>query len=193
MAIHLYEEAKNANLVQTPAYTTPVKCNVSLQNKPYQAIIDSGASISMIAHKAVKELGLTIEKTSNSLIVPAVGISTRPLGIIKDLLVKIDHVTIPLTVEVVDTTSYSLLLGNDWNQKVEANYNWKNGCYTFKWENKKHTIPTTYESNQPLPSQPTVTAPDELDLYEPEYLYPREAYAFDREDSDQSPSLEENE
>ena len=193
LATHLYEEAKNANLVQTPAYTTPVKCNVSLQNKPYQAIIDSGASISMIAHKAVKELGLTIEKASNSLIVPAVGTSTRPLGIIKDLPIEIDHITIPLTVEVVDTTSYSLLLGNDWNQKVEANYNWKNGCYTFKWENKKHTIPTTYESNQPLPSQPTVTAPDELDLYEPEYLYPREAYTFDREDSDQSLSPEENE
>ena len=119
----MYEEAKNANLVQTPAYTIPVKYNVSLQNKPYQAIIDSGASISMIAHKTVKELGLTIEQTSNSLIVPAVGISTRPLGIIKDLPVKIDHITIPLTVEVVDTTSYSLLLGNDWNQKVEANYN----------------------------------------------------------------------
>jgi hypothetical protein len=132
LAAHLYEEAKNANLVQTPAYTTPVKCNISLQHKPYQAIIDSGASISMISHKTVKELGLTIEKASNSLIVPAVGTSTRPLGIIKDLPVEIDLVTIPLTVEVVDTTSYSILLGNDWNQKVEANYNWKNGRYTFR-------------------------------------------------------------
>ena len=193
LAAHLYEEAKNANLVQTPAYTTPVKCNISLQHRPYQAIIDSGASISMVSHKTVKELGLTIEKASNSLIVPAVGTSTRPLGIIKDLPVEIDHITIPLTVEVVDTTSYSVLLGNDWNQKVEANYNWKNGRYTFRWENKKHTIPTTYESNQPLPSQPTITNPDELDIYEPEYLYPREAYAFNLEDSDQSPPPEDDE
>ena len=123
LATHLYEEAKNANLVQTPAYTISVKCNVSLQNRPYQAIIDSVASISMIAHKVVKELGLTIEKASNSLIVPAVGTSTWPLGIIKDLPVKIDHITIPLTMEVVDTTFYSLLLDNDCNQKMEANYN----------------------------------------------------------------------
>ncbi|RIB30959.1 hypothetical protein C2G38_2151057 [Gigaspora rosea] len=123
LATHLYEEAKNANLVQTPAYTTLFKYNVSLQNKPYQAIIDSSASISMIAYKAVKKLGLTIKKASNSLIVPAVGTSTHSLGIIKDLSVKIDHITISLTVEVVDTTSYSLLLGNDWNQKVKANYN----------------------------------------------------------------------
>src|SRR5260363_204403 len=59
-------------------------------------------------------------------------------------------------------TSYSVLLDNDWNQKVEANYNKKNGCYTFRWENKKHTISTTYKSNQPLPSQPTVTNSEEL-------------------------------
>src|SRR6185437_10807294 len=53
-----------------------------------------------------------------------------------------------------------------------------NGCYSFKWKNKKHTIPTSYESNQPLPSQPTVTDPAELDTYEQEYLVPQEAYAF---------------
>ena len=193
LAAHLYEEAKNTNFIQTPAYTTPVKCNISLQSQPYQAIIDSGASISMVSHKTVKELGLTIEKASNSLIVPAVGTSTRPLGIIKDLPIEIDHITIPLTVEVVDTTSYSVLLGNDWNQKVEANYNWKNGCYTFRWKNKKHTIPTTYESNQPLPSQPTITHPDELDIYETEYLHPREAYAFNLEESDKSSSPENDE
>jgi len=193
LAAHLYEEAKNTNFIQTPAYTTPVKCNIFLQSQPYQAIIDSGASISMVSHKTVKELGLTIEKASNSLIVPAVGTSTRPLGIIKDLPIEIDHITIPLTVEVVDTTSYSVLLGNDWNQKVEANYNWKNGCYTFRWKNKKHIIPTTYESNQPLPSQPTITHPDELDIYETEYLHPREAYAFNLEESDKSSSPENDE
>ncbi|KAF0556668.1 gag-pol fusion protein [Gigaspora margarita] len=103
-----------------------------LEHKLYQAIIDSSTSISMIFHKTVKELGLTIEKTFNSFIVPAVETSTQPLGIIKDLLVEIDHVTIPLTVEVVDTTSYSVLLSNNWNQKVEANYNKKNSCHTFK-------------------------------------------------------------
>ena len=41
--------------------TTPVKCNIKIRNRPYQAIVDSGASISMIAHKVVQELGLRIE------------------------------------------------------------------------------------------------------------------------------------
>src|SRR6185437_10460958 len=35
-----------------------------------------------------------------------------------------------------------------------------------------------YESNQPLPSQPTITNPAEFDTYEQEYLVPQEAYAF---------------
>ena len=28
MSAYLYEEAKNANLVQSPTHTTPVKCNI---------------------------------------------------------------------------------------------------------------------------------------------------------------------
>ena len=77
----------------------------------------------MIAHNVVKELGLKIEQASSSLIVSAIGTSTRPLGIIKDLPVEIEEVIIPIIVEVVPATSYSLLLGNDWSRKLNANYN----------------------------------------------------------------------
>ena len=41
---------------------TPVKCFIDLKNHTYPAIIDSGASVSMIAHKVVKELGLKIDE-----------------------------------------------------------------------------------------------------------------------------------
>ena len=123
MSAYLYEEAKNANLIQLPTHTTPVKCNIWLRNRPYQAIIDSGAAISMIAHQTVKELGLKIEQASTSLIVTATGTSIWPLGIIRNLPAEIEGMTIPITVEVVPATSYSLLLGNDWSKKVGASYN----------------------------------------------------------------------
>ena len=71
---YLYKEAKDNNLL--PQHVTPVKCNVQIKSQPYQAIIDSGAAVSMIAHSVVKELGLKIEHASNSLIVSAVGTST---------------------------------------------------------------------------------------------------------------------
>ena len=127
---YLIEE--NINITQTSNYTTPVKCNIKLQNQPYQAIIDSGASISMISYKVVKDLGLKIESPSTSLIISAAGSSVRPLGIIKNLPIEIEGTTIPIDVEVIDATTYSVLLGNDWSQKVDATYNWKNKAYTLK-------------------------------------------------------------
>jgi len=130
----------------------------------------------MIAHQTVKELGLKIEQASTSLIVTATGTSTRPLGIIKDLPVEIEGMTIPITVEVVPATSYSLLLGNDWSKKVGASYNWKNGCYSFKWNNKNVSVPTIYESDHALPAQSTVTDPKELNLYKQEFLTSHKAY-----------------
>ena len=117
------EPTPNTNLTQTSTSTTPVKCNIKLRNKPYQAIIDSGASISMISYQIVKELGLKIGSPSSSLIVSATGPSTRPLGIIQNLPIEIEGITIPMDVKVMDSTSYSLLLGNDWSQKVNATYN----------------------------------------------------------------------
>ena len=71
----------------------------------------------------------------------------------------------------MDATSYSLLLGNDWSQKVEATYNWKNDAYTLKWNNKKIHVLTTYEQNQPLATQPTVKEKHELDQFEQEFLF----------------------
>ena len=70
---YLYKEAKDNNLLLQ--HITPVKCNVQIKSQSYQAIIDSGAAVSMIAHSVFKELGLKIEHTSNSLIVSAVGTS----------------------------------------------------------------------------------------------------------------------
>src|SRR5207237_4328255 len=118
---------------------------MQIKSQLYQAIIDSGAAVSMIAHSVVKELGLKIEHASNSLIVSAVGTSTRPLGIIRDLPIEIEGARIPITVEVVPATSYSLLLGNDLSKKINANYNWANGCYLFKWNSRKYSTTTTYE------------------------------------------------
>src|SRR5947209_728478 len=133
----------------------------------------------MIALKTVKELGLKIEHASTNLIITATGTSTRPLGVINNLPIEIEGVIILITVEVVPATSYSFLLGNDWSRKIDANYNWKNSCYSFKWNNKKFAIPTTYESNYTLPAQPTITDSDELDIYEQEFLIPHENYAFE--------------
>ncbi|CAG8828971.1 21698_t:CDS:1, partial [Dentiscutata erythropus] len=40
MSAYLNEETKKTDLLPT-SHTTPVKCNIHLRNRPYQAIIDS--------------------------------------------------------------------------------------------------------------------------------------------------------
>ncbi|CAG8610648.1 4004_t:CDS:1, partial [Scutellospora calospora] len=94
----------------------------------------------------VKELGLKIEHAFTSFIVFAIRTSTRLLRIIRDLPIKIKDTYIPIIVEVVPATSYSLLLRNNLSKKIKANYNWANRCYSFKWNNKKYSTTTIYES-----------------------------------------------
>ncbi|CAG8562903.1 9531_t:CDS:1, partial [Dentiscutata heterogama] len=71
------------------------------------------AFVSMIAYKVAKELGLKIDKPSRSLIVAATGTTSRSLGIIRNLSVKIQSRTILINVKVIPATLYLLLLKNN--------------------------------------------------------------------------------
>ena len=86
----------------------------------------------MISYEIVKKLELKIDTFSTSLIVTVTGPLVWSLEIIKDLPIEIEDTRIPITVEVVPATSYSLLLRNDLSRKVKANYNWTNRYYSFK-------------------------------------------------------------
>ena len=77
----------------------------------------------MISYEIVKKLALKINTLSFSLIISVTGPSVWPLGIIKNLSIEIEEITIPLDIEVMDSISYFLLLGNNWSQKVNATYN----------------------------------------------------------------------
>ena len=101
-----FTKPSSNNSTQLSTYTIPVKCNIKIRNKVYSAIINSGTSISIISYQIIKELGLKIDTCSSSLIVSATGPSIRPLGIIKDLSIEIEGITIPIDIEVIDTTSY---------------------------------------------------------------------------------------
>src|SRR5437762_13493191 len=97
-----FTKPSHYNSTQTSTHTILVKCNIKIKDKPYQAIIDSGASISMISYLIIKELELKIDTYSSSLILSATGFSIRPLGIIKNLPIEIEGIIIPLDVEVMD-------------------------------------------------------------------------------------------
>jgi hypothetical protein len=121
--------------------TTALKCNVSVGDYTVPTIVDSGAAISIITCDAMEQLGYEIEEASKSIILPATGVKTQPLGIIRDLPITIQGQTIPIDVEVIDAATYSLLLGNNWLMKANASYNWREQELTLRWRGKTLTVP----------------------------------------------------
>ncbi|RHZ65922.1 hypothetical protein Glove_310g40 [Diversispora epigaea] len=121
--------------------TTALKCNVAVGVYTVPTIVDSGVAISIVTHDAMEQLGYEIEEASKSIILPATGKKTQPLGVIRDLPITIQGQTIPIDVEVIDAATYSLLLENNWLIKANASYNWSDQELTLRWRGKTLTVP----------------------------------------------------
>src|SRR4051812_42415463 len=85
----------------------------------------------------MEQLEFDIEEATSKRIVSANGERTESLGKIKDFPIKISNSLIPINVEVMETDSYNILLGNDWMMKAGTTYNWKNQELTLDWRNQR--------------------------------------------------------
>ncbi|CAB5353434.1 unnamed protein product [Rhizophagus irregularis] len=52
--------------------------------------------------------------------------------------------TVPINVAVIDTESYSAIVGNDWLSKVQAQLNYKASTLLFTWQGREVEIPVEY-------------------------------------------------
>jgi hypothetical protein len=125
--------------------TTTLECEIIVNGFKVSATIDSEAATSIIARNTIEQLGFDIKEATNCKIISANGNRTESLGRIKDFPVKINGNTIPINVEVMETDSYHILLGNDWMMKAEASYNWKNQELTLNWRNQTIKMPASCE------------------------------------------------
>ncbi|RHZ71760.1 hypothetical protein Glove_253g84 [Diversispora epigaea] len=121
--------------------TTALKCNIAVGVYTVPTIVDSGAAISIVTRDAIEQLDYEIEEASKSIILPATGKKTQPLGVIRNLPITIQGQTIPIDVEVINAATYSLLLGNNWLMKANASYNWSDQELTLRWRGKTLTVP----------------------------------------------------
>src|SRR6185436_8371816 len=135
-------DVKTADQEYRPRVTS-LKCAIDIDGYTVPAIVDSGAAVSMITRDTMEQLGYSIDEPSNSVILPAVGKSTRPLGVVRDFPVTVAGYTIPIDVEVTEATTYTLILGNNWLLKANGNYNWQNQELTLKWRNQHLVLPTS--------------------------------------------------
>ncbi len=85
-----------------------------------EGLVDTGASMSVLAATVVRELGLMHLVTGNESYKTASGMVTQALGRIDELQVRIGGIQCTMTFMVVDTDGYDVLLGLDFLMKIGA-------------------------------------------------------------------------
>jgi hypothetical protein len=93
---------------------------VEISNYIVECLVDTGASMSVMAVVVVRELGMMHLVTGTETYKIALGIITQALGRIDEVPVKVGGVQCAMTFMVVDTDSYDVLLGLDFLMKIGA-------------------------------------------------------------------------
>jgi hypothetical protein len=91
---------------------------VEINNYVVEGLVDTGASMSVVAVVVVRELGMMHLVTRSETYKTALGVVTQALGRIDAVLVKVGSVQCAMTFMVVDTDSYDVLLGLDFLMKI---------------------------------------------------------------------------
>src|SRR5665213_1867997 len=92
----------------------------SIENTPTEFVIDTGAGGCMIAKDYLDRLGYAIEKPPKLTFTTATGVRAVPLGKVHEIPVKIGNITVPMDMVVVQMTTYEVILGTEWLDKVHA-------------------------------------------------------------------------
>jgi predicted aspartyl protease len=86
---------------------------VEINNYVVEGLVDTGASMSIMAATIVRELGMMHLVTGSETYKTASGVVTQALGRIDEVPMKVGGVQCIMTFMVVDTDSYDVLLGLD--------------------------------------------------------------------------------
>jgi predicted aspartyl protease len=93
---------------------------VEVNNYIVEGLVDTGASMTVMAATVVRELGMMHLVTGSETYKIASGVITQALGRINEVPVKVGGVQCTMTFMVVDTDSYDVLLGLDFLMKIGA-------------------------------------------------------------------------
>ncbi len=85
-----------------------------------EGLVDTGASMFVMAAAVVRELGLMHLVSGSETYKTALGVVSQALGQIDEVLIKVGGVQCTMTFMVVDTDSYDVLLGLDLLIKIGA-------------------------------------------------------------------------
>jgi predicted aspartyl protease len=91
---------------------------VEVNNYIVEGLVDTGASMTVMAAAVVRELGMMHLVTGSETYKTASGVITQALDKINEVPVKVGGIQCTMTFMVVDTDSYDVLLGLDFLMKI---------------------------------------------------------------------------
>ena len=106
---------------QPRTINTVVKARVTVCGSPFEAIIDTGASDTVLSHTVVRKLGLMdrMEQSDMSFLT-AGGHVEVPMGVLQDLPIGLGSLSLPVDAMVTPANSYNVLVGNDFLRMAAA-------------------------------------------------------------------------
>ncbi len=116
-----------------------------------RGIADTGAGKTVISEAFMDRLGWSIDKPTKVTFTVATGDKATALGIIKNIPITVGGLTIPISVIVSTSTSYDILLGNDWLIKANAVLDLSNTRLTISAHNQEVSVNINLESGASAP------------------------------------------
>ena len=106
---------------QLRTINTVVKARVTVCGSPFEAIIDTGASDTVLSHTVVRKLGLMdMMEQSDMSFLTAGGHVEVPMGVLRDLPIGLGSLSLPVDAMVTPANSYNVLVGNDFLRMAAA-------------------------------------------------------------------------
>jgi predicted aspartyl protease len=124
-----------------------MRCDVKINGELIKAIIDTGASVSVITNKLRKELEIPITRKSKEVLVAANGEKVVVIGE-TEMEIEIEEWIIPIEVRIVESKDKTLLIGINTLENLEASINIKNRILKIEIEDEEIEIPIEYKRNK---------------------------------------------
>ena len=102
---------RNVSSVATSSNPTAVHAYLTIAGQQFKTLIDTGASISLLSEEALQHMGRLVQEKDT---LPAMTVDrtlTDMMGLIHDVKVQLEDLTIPSTFRVMGKTSYPVILG----------------------------------------------------------------------------------
>src|SRR4051812_471067 len=131
-------ETPEVNSVQGEGHTTSAYCLGRVEHLDAEIILDSGAAVNAISKAFADRAKLPITKPTNRTYMTASGQKATALGIIEEIPVTLNGITISVNALVTNSTCYDLILGVDFFTKAKVTMDFTTATATIGFRDEQN-------------------------------------------------------